>query len=133
MRHIYSTYKEHYKALIFLGLPIVIGQIGVIVLGFADTAIPFQLGRFLAQQFLCLCAVQNPFPDLFPLKNQRHTAVDLDIYVQDNREVAYNIEIQTTNTGDLPKRSRYYQSVLDMQQLNKGERYKNLKLSLIHI
>ena len=37
MRHIYSTYKEHYKALIFLGLPIVIGQIGVIVLGFADT------------------------------------------------------------------------------------------------
>ena len=39
----------------------------------------------------------------------------------------YNIEIPTTNTGDLPKRSRYYQSVLDMQQLNKGERYRNLK------
>lgn len=33
----FNTYKEHYKALIFLGLPIVIGQIGVIVLGFADT------------------------------------------------------------------------------------------------
>lgn len=33
----YKTYKEHYKALIYLGLPIVIGQIGVIVLGFADT------------------------------------------------------------------------------------------------
>ena len=29
--------REHYKALISLGLPIVIGQIGVIVLGFADT------------------------------------------------------------------------------------------------
>ena len=51
--------------------------------------------------------------------------------MQDNREVAYNIEIQTTNTGDLPKRSRYYQSVLDMQQLNKGERYKNLKRTYI--
>ena len=37
MRNIYSIYKEHYKALISLGLPIVIGQIGVIVLGFADT------------------------------------------------------------------------------------------------
>ncbi len=34
MRNIYSIYKEHY---ISLGLPIVIGQIGVIVLGFADT------------------------------------------------------------------------------------------------
>lgn len=55
----------------------------------------------------------------------------LDIYVQDNQEVVYNIEIQTTNTGDLPKRSRYYQSVLDMQQLNKGERYRNLKRTYI--
>ena len=49
----------------------------------------------------------------------------------DNQEVVYNIEIQTTNTGDLPKRSRYYQSVLDMQQLNKGERYRNLKRTYI--
>ena len=42
-------------------------------------------------------------------------SIRLDIYVQDNKDIAYNIEIQTTNTGDLPKRSRYYQSVLDMQ------------------
>ena len=28
MRNIYRTYREHYKALFFLGLPIVIGQIG---------------------------------------------------------------------------------------------------------
>ena len=32
-----AGYKQHYKALIFLGLPIVIGQVGVIILGFADT------------------------------------------------------------------------------------------------
>ena len=37
MRNIYRTYREHYKALFCLGLPIVIGQIGVIILGFADT------------------------------------------------------------------------------------------------
>ena len=29
--------QSHYRALLSLGLPIVIGQIGVIVLGFADT------------------------------------------------------------------------------------------------
>ena len=29
--------NTHYRALLGLGLPIVIGQIGVIVLGFADT------------------------------------------------------------------------------------------------
>lgn len=32
-----GIYKQHYKALFLLGLPIIIGQIGVIVLGFADT------------------------------------------------------------------------------------------------
>ena len=37
MGRFFDTYKCHYKALIALGLPIVIGQLGVIVLGFADT------------------------------------------------------------------------------------------------
>lgn len=37
MRNLFDTYKQHYKALLLLGLPIVVGQLGVIVLGFADT------------------------------------------------------------------------------------------------
>lgn len=37
LRTFYETYKRHYKALFLLGLPIVIGQVGVIILGFADT------------------------------------------------------------------------------------------------
>lgn len=32
-----EKYKKHYKALFYLGLPIVIGQLGIVVLGFADT------------------------------------------------------------------------------------------------
>lgn len=32
----FSKYKEHYKALIHLGTPIVIGQIGIVVVGLAD-------------------------------------------------------------------------------------------------
>ena len=51
-------------------------------------------------------------------------SIRLDIYVQDNREIAYNIEIQTTNTGDLPKRSRYYQSVLDMHSIEAEEAFE---------
>ena len=31
------NYLSHYKATLKLGLPIVVGQIGVIVVGFADT------------------------------------------------------------------------------------------------
>lgn len=37
MKTFYQTYKRHYKALIYLGIPIVIGQIGQIILAFADT------------------------------------------------------------------------------------------------
>jgi len=33
----FRDYKQHYKALLYLGIPIVIGQLGVIILGFADT------------------------------------------------------------------------------------------------
>lgn len=33
----YQTYKGHYKSLLHLGIPIVIGQIGMIILAFADT------------------------------------------------------------------------------------------------
>ena len=32
-----NKYKEHYRSLLSLGVPIMIGQLGVIVLGFADT------------------------------------------------------------------------------------------------
>ena len=37
MNSFIEKYKKHYKALLFLGLPIVVGQLGIIVLGFADT------------------------------------------------------------------------------------------------
>ena len=32
----FTPYKEHYEALIRLGIPIVIGQIGIVVVGLAD-------------------------------------------------------------------------------------------------
>lgn len=38
-----------------------------------------------------------------------------------------DIEMQVVNTGELPKRTRFYQSVLDLQLLDKGQTYKRLK------
>ena len=37
MNRLLKNYGDHYRALLKLGLPIVVGQLGVIVLGFADT------------------------------------------------------------------------------------------------
>lgn len=58
MRNIYRTYKDHYKALFFLGLPIVIGQIGVIVLGFADT---LMIGHHSTEELGAASFVNNVF------------------------------------------------------------------------
>ena len=33
----FKEYTSHYKALLYLGIPIIIGQLGIIVMGFADT------------------------------------------------------------------------------------------------
>lgn len=35
-------------------------------------------------------------------------SVRLDIYVKDNEKTVYNVEMQATDTRELPKRSRYY-------------------------
>lgn len=57
--------------------------------------------------------------------------VRLDIYVQDDENTVYNVEVQTTDTKELPKRSRYYQAMIDLNLLEKGEHYSKLNKSFI--
>ena len=58
-------------------------------------------------------------------------SVRLDIYVEDGSETVYNIEMQTTENRNLPKRTRYYQGMIDLNILEKGDNYKNLKRSFV--
>ena len=44
---------------------------------------------------------------------------------------SYDIEMQLTNTGDLDLRSRYYHSEMDGYQIRRGQKYKNLKESIV--
>ena len=39
--------------------------------------------------------------------------------------------MQADNVGNIPKRSRYYQSVIDLNLLEKGEDYDTLKMSIV--
>lgn len=43
----------------------------------------------------------------------------------------YNVEMQTVENRNLPKRTRYYQGMIDFNILEKGENYKNLKKSFV--
>ena len=58
-------------------------------------------------------------------------SIRLDIYAEDAENTVYNVEMQSGNHGHLPKRSRYYQSVIDINMIEKGTSYKQLKKSLV--
>ena len=58
-------------------------------------------------------------------------SVRLDVYVRDGKGTVYDIEMQVADTMELPKRSRYYQSMIDLQMIDKGQHYKELKPSYI--
>lgn len=58
-------------------------------------------------------------------------SVRLDIYVEDGKNSVYNIEMQTIRNKNIPKRSRYYQGMIDLNILEKGRSYRDLKQSFV--
>ena len=73
------------------------------------------------------------YPDLQKTidKQYKSKAVRLDVYVADGKGTVYNIEIQTTKKKNLPKRTRYYQGMIDLNIIDKGKDYTNLKKSYV--
>ncbi len=62
-------------------------------------------------------------------------SVRLDMYVEDDREIVYNAEMQQKGNSDvvmqLPKRSRYYQGLIDLNLIEKGATYDKLNKSYV--
>ena len=56
--------------------------------------------------------------------------IRLDVYVAEPSRV-FDIEIQTSIPPDLPKRTRYYQSLMDVDCLLRGQSYAELKESYV--
>ncbi len=61
----------------------------------------------------------------------RAKGVRLDVYVEDEDDTFYDIEMQTTSQKDLPKRSRYYQDMIDLNQIEKGALYDELRDGMV--
>ncbi len=57
--------------------------------------------------------------------------VRLDVYVEDEAHTVYNIEMQNTASDHIYKRARYYQGMIDLNLLDKGMHYTQLKKSLV--
>lgn len=57
--------------------------------------------------------------------------IRLDIYVKDENNTVYNVEMQRGKHRNLPKRLRYYQGNIDLDLINKGDDYNKLSKSYI--
>ena len=55
----------------------------------------------------------------------------LDVYVEDADNTIYDIEMQTTPQTDLPKRTRYYQGMIDLNLISRGAHFKELKKAYV--
>ena len=57
--------------------------------------------------------------------------IRLDVYANDAEGTRYSVEMQKKNEYNIGKRSRYYLSVMDLDQLEKGEDYNKLRKTLV--
>ena len=57
--------------------------------------------------------------------------IRLDIYVKDEKATVYSVEMQAAHKTNLPQRSRYYQNLIDVNLLGRGEDYRTLNRSFV--
>lgn len=58
-------------------------------------------------------------------------SVRMDVYIDGDENTVYDIEMQTSNTGNLPKRARYYQGMIDLNTIEPGDDYNLLKKTFV--
>ena len=58
-------------------------------------------------------------------------SVRVDVYLKDEEGTVFDLEMQNDTEEDLPRRSRYYQSIIDRQNLLRGKLYEELPDSYI--
>ena len=103
----------------------------------------FLFGKIMRKAEICRELLQVIFPEMeighieYP-EGQKSIEIDkdargvrLDVYAEDSNEVVYSIEMQVLNRGNLERRSRYYQSLIDLQLLDRGMDYRKLNQSYV--
>ena len=101
----------------------------------------FMFGTVMKNQFICKGVIERllhikvgkiEYPSLQKTITPFYESkgIRLDVYVSDSERV-FDIEIQTSIPPSLPKRTRYYQSLMDVDNLLRGQSYAELKESYV--
>jgi len=103
----------------------------------------FMFYKVMSDKDICQRLLQIIFPEMkierinFPeaqkeIRNDYEAKnIRLDVYVRDNNERVYDIEMELGMGKGLPKRIRYYCGMLDLQLIDSGQPYTKLKESYI--
>ena len=65
------------------------------------------------------------------MKNLQGRSARLDIFAVDSAGVVFNIEVQRSDRGAVPRRARYNSSLIDANITEPGDKYQNLPESYI--
>ena len=107
-----------------------------------DITDPFIFAKVMSEKELCKPLLENilkiKIRDIVYVDYEetiqmtaKSKGIRLDIYVEDDNNTVFNLEMQTTTYKELPKRSRYYQWIIDLNMIEKGESYDILKESYV--
>ena len=107
-----------------------------------DITDPFIFAKVMSEKELCKPLLENilniKIRDIVYVDYEetiqmtaKSKGIRLDIYVEDDNNTVFNLEMQTTTYKELPKRSRYYQGIIDLNMIEKGESYDILKESYV--
>ena len=107
-----------------------------------DITDPFIFAKVMSEKELCKPLLENilniKIRDIVYVDYEetiqmtaKSKGIRLDIYVEDDDNTVFNLEMQTTAYKELPKRSRYYQGIIDLNMIEKDESYDILKESYV--
>lgn len=109
-----------------------------------DISNDFLFGKVMQNPDLCKELLQRILPDLnierieYPelqksiKEGAESRGIRLDVYSKDDKNIVYNVEMQASDSKELPKRSRYYQGMVDLQLLEAGDK-SYMKLNKTYI
>lgn len=109
-----------------------------------DISNDFLFGKVMQNPDLCKELLQRILPYLnierieYPelqksiKEGAESRGIRLDVYIKDDKNIVYNVEMQASDSKELPKRNRYYQGMVDLQLLEAGDK-SYMKLNKTYI
>ena len=92
-----------------------------------------ELCRQLLEKILNINIKSIEYPEREKVLEMRTDSkgIRVDVYVQDNQNRSYDIEMQVADSDNIAKRMRYYQGLIDLDKLKHGQHYSSLGESYI--